>query len=53
MNSLLRHHEALIAASAIAPSVAEARGYRSVVVGTELDQLSFGQVATRSFTKED
>ena len=38
---LLPHHLALLKASAIAPEVARARGYRSVTAGSELDRLGF------------
>lgn len=44
--SLLPHHRALLDASAIAPEVAEARGYRSVTDASELPAFGFppGQV---------
>jgi hypothetical protein len=40
---LLPQHEALIAASAIAPEVTAARGYRSVTSRAELERLGFGR----------
>ena len=40
---LLPHHSALLQASAIAPEVAMARGYRSVTTKAELKQLGFPQ----------
>lgn len=40
---LLPQHEALIVASAVAPEVARARGYRSVLKRAELRGLGFGE----------
>lgn len=40
--TLLPHHEQLLRASAIAPEVAAARGYRSVTTRAELARLGFG-----------
>ena len=43
LDSLLPQHASLIAASGIAPDVAEARGYRSVTLKNELSRLDFSQ----------
>jgi len=43
--TLLTHHEELIRASAIAPEIAAARGYRSITVKAELDKLGFSKRA--------
>jgi len=43
MDALLTQHASLIAASGIAPDVAEARGYRSVTLKNELARLGFSQ----------
>lgn len=42
MTALLDHHRALIEASAIAPEVAQARGYRSATTKAQLGELGFG-----------
>ncbi len=45
---LLPHHARLIEASAIAPDVARARGYRSVTDAAELRRLGFGPAQART-----
>ncbi len=46
-STLLPQHRALIDASAIAPAVAEARGYRSVTTKAEMRGLGFGATQCR------
>jgi hypothetical protein len=40
-------HQALIAASAISEEVAEARGYRTIIIKAELGRLGFSQSQQR------
>ena len=45
--NLLSHHAEMLAASAIAPEVAKARGYRSLDTKAELERLGFGRAQRR------